>query len=91
LELLVPHICQIWEVSHAFSGAIYGENCNNLLPSPTMQPASWLWDHFYKGNRVNSTQHKAFATITLNSRVQSTRFMSIQEAIQNSIQERNFG
>ena len=25
-----------------------------------MQPPSWLWDHFYKGDQANSTQHKGF-------------------------------
>jgi hypothetical protein len=27
---------------------------------PNMRPPSWLWDHFYKGDKVNSTQHKGF-------------------------------
>jgi hypothetical protein len=42
-----------WELFAAKIAIVY---C--LLP--IMRPASWLWDHFYKGDRANSTQHKGF-------------------------------
>ena len=42
-----------WELFVAKIAIIY---C--LLP--IMRPASWLWDHFYKGDQASSTQHKGF-------------------------------
>ena len=31
-----------------------------------MRPPSWLWDHFHKGNKANSTQHKGFCNYHTN-------------------------
>jgi hypothetical protein len=34
-----------------------------------MRPASWLWEHFHKGKKANSTQHKAYCIYHTNYRL----------------------
>ena len=60
MRLLAPHKYLIWKLFQCILGGIAGEMVSNLLSVHTMRPASWLWDHFHKGDRVNSSQHKGF-------------------------------
>ena len=34
-----------------------------------MCPSSWLWEHFHKGEKANSTQHKAYCNYHTNYRL----------------------